>query len=63
MAISTVTSSMGASTIEISSGSNQEITDRIAALMPERPELRILGFTGGQTCYILLIYLTTARNP
>lgn len=54
---------MGASTIEISSGTNQEVVDRIAALMPERPELRILGFTGGATCYIILIYLTTARNP
>jgi len=63
MAISTVTSPMGASTIEISSGTNQEVADRIAALMPERPELRVLGFTGGATCYIILIYLTTARNP
>lgn len=54
---------MGDSTIEISSGTAQEITDRLAALMPERPELRVLGFTGGATCYIILIYLTTARNP
>jgi hypothetical protein len=63
MAIATVTSPIGDSTIEISSGTAQEVADRLAALMPERPELRVLGFTGGTTCYIILTYLTTARNP
>lgn len=65
MAYTGATATSGGTTVEIGSGTAQDIADRIAALLPDRVknEMEILGFTGGATCYIILKYRTTVANP
>jgi len=62
MALTTVTSVVGETTIEESFGTQQEIVDRIATLMKDRVnnEMQILGFGfDGTNYHILLRYKTT----
>jgi len=66
MAYASVTATCGETTIEIGYGTDQEVANRIAALMADRTDLecQIIGWGYDGTLHrVILRYLTTARNP